>query len=326
MDVMEPCELRSILITGVFGFLGSNLLFHLRDVCPSLRIVGIDNMSYTDIPDDFYRSVTDNLDELMKADVSDIDIITLKNKLEKQKITTIFHFGAPSSIIIFKREPSRAINETIIGVRNMLKLAQEIGARLVFPSSGSVYGAILPPQKEENCVQPRNLYGMTKLFTEHLAYSEGSNWIALRIFAGYGPGEERKKDFGSVVYLFLRDAMRGDPIIIYGDGSQARDFIYVDDVVNAIINAALVDYVGTVNVGTGRSTTFNQIVEEIRRLDERFEDLTVKYVPRPGDYVDKLQADTTLMSRVLHIRKITPFKEGLRRFFLYLQNKESEVR
>ena len=303
-------EGKKVLITGINGFIGLNLAkVLLRKNC---NIIGIDNFSYVK-PDKELKELSKNI-EIIKADVSQ------KSSWEKlpSDIDFIFHFGAPSSVILFKKTPEKCFYETIWGMYHMLNFAKEYGIiKVVYPSSGSVYAGNKLPHSEQKYPKPLNLYASAKIACESLAstFQKYVKSTGLRIFAGYGPGEEKKGNFASVVCLFIRDIMNDKKPIVFGDGNQARDFIYIDDVINAIIKAAEVDYCGIINVGTGVATSFNKLIELINNILGK--SIQPVYVPKEKGYVETLQADITLMKKLLEINPI-PLEEGLKHFIEYL--------
>ncbi len=305
---------KKVLVNGITGFIGSNLGKSLHK--KGAKIYSIDNFSYIDAEmskskNKFLESV-----EIIEGDVSSKEIWSKV----PEDIEYIFHFAAPSSITIFKREPERAFRETVHGLWNALEFAKKNKnvKKVVYPSSGSNYAGNEHPLHEKVYPKPRNLYAAAKISCEGLAssYSDFVKSLGLRIFAGYGPGEEWKKDFGSVLYLFLRDYMKGNPPEIWGDGGQTRDFIYVEDVVKAIIKSAEVEYTGIINVGTGNSISFKELLRIIKEtLGTEIEPV---FVPKDKNYVENLEADTTLMKSVLDIEPMSP-EEGIRKFIDYLK-------
>jgi UDP-glucose 4-epimerase len=194
--------------------------------------------------------------ELIQGDMA------LKETWDKlpSDIEYIFHFAAPSSITLFNRTPEKCYGETVFGMYYALEYAKKNKIKkLIYPSSGSNYAGNPMPHKEDIYIKPRNLYAAGKVACEGLAnsYSDYVKSIGLRIFASFGPGEEWKGEFASAVYLFIRDVMNDKSPVIFGDGKQTRDFIYIEDVADGIIVAAETDYIGIVNIGTGRQTSFN---------------------------------------------------------------------
>ena len=305
---------KTVLITGIGGFIGHKLgRFFLEK---GAQVIGIDNFSY--VEKKFSQDLLNKI-KLIEGDVSD------KKTFEKveENVDVIFHFAAPSSIVLFNKFPEKCYLETVVGCKNVFEFAKERGVeKIVYPSSGSVYGGNPPPHKETIYPKPLNLYGAAKIACESVAssYEPFVKSVGLRIFAGYGPGEERKKDFASVVYLFLNDIMKGKAPIIYGDGNQSRDFIYIDDVVKAIVRAAEIDYTGIINVGTGVSTSFLQLVEIICEIVGK--KIQPIFIEKPMNYVNSLSADTTLMRKLLKIEPIT-LEEGVKKFYEYLKGRNS---
>ena len=304
---------KKVLVNGVTGFIGSNLTRELLRL--GAEVCSIDNFSYIDAEMakrklDFLNRVT-----IIEGDMSD------KETWEKvpKDIEYMFHFAAPSSITLFKRDPEKCYYETVFGFWNALEFAKKNHVRkVVYPSSGSNYAGNDMPHKEDIHLRPLNLYAAAKVACEALAniYSDSVKSFGLRIFGGYGPGEEWKRDFGSVIYLFIRDYIEGKAPEIWGDGSQTRDFIYVDDIVRSIIKAAEVDYTGVVNVGTGRGVSFREVLVIIKNALGK--DIDPFFIPKEPGYIENLKADTALMKRLLGVEPISP-EEGIRKFVAYLR-------
>ncbi len=224
---------KKVLVTGGAGFIG----FHLtrRLLKEGAHVTVLDNFSYgkkENIPSDC---------DILVGDISN------KQSLNgKKEVDYIFHFGAPSSVILFNKNPIAHIHSTICGFANILEWGKQIGVKkLIYPSSGSVYGDVPPPQSENVPPKPKNLYGICKLTCELLAkkYSEVPS-TGLRIFAGYGPREEHKGDFFSVITLFLNSILKNESPVVYGNGRQSRDFVYIDNIIDAILSAAERDVKG----------------------------------------------------------------------------------
>ena len=190
--------------------------------------------------------------------------------------------------------------------------------KIVYPSSGSNYAGNEMPHNESIYPKPRNLYGAAKTACEALAssYSDYVKSVGLRIFGGYGPGEERKKDFGSVLYLFIREYMNGNPPEVWGDGEQTRDFVYIEDIVKAVLVSAEKDFTGVINVGTGESVSFRELLEIIKEVLGT--EINPIFIPKELNYIEDLEADTFRMRKVLGIKPIGP-REGVRKFIEYLQ-------
>jgi len=304
---------KRVLINGITGFIGSNLGRELKK--RGAIIHSIDNFSYIDF--DIAREKIEFLNEvnLVFGDVSKKETWA---KVPKD-IEYIFHFAAPSSITLFKKNPEKCYNETVFGFRNALEFAKEFGVqKVIYPSSGSNYAGNEFPHREDIYPQPRNLYAAAKIACEGLAnsYADFVNCIGLRIFGGYGPGEEWKKDFGSVLYLFIRDYMEGKSPVIWGDGNQTRDFVYIDDIVEMVILSAEVGHKGVVNVGTGRAISFKNLLESIKITLNA--EKQPEFIPKDKNYVDNIKADPDLMKNLFGIEPLS-VEEGIRKFVNYLK-------
>jgi UDP-glucose 4-epimerase len=206
------------------------------------------------------------------------------------------------------------VDVTVCGFLNVLEWAKDVKVKkVIFPSSGSVYGGAPVPQSEEGPISPMNLYGIAKLTCEHLAriYQQKTHIVGLRIFAGYGPGEEHKGDFASPITMFLSSVINDERPVVYGNGTQTRDFVYIDDIVEAAIRAAERNSFGIINVGSGKAYSFNEVIDCINEaLNKNTEPL---YVDKPINYLEKTLADTRKMKKTLGIDP-RDLKEGLREY------------
>jgi len=188
--------------------------------------------------------------------------------------------------------------------------------RFIFPSSSTVYGESAPPWNEDsNVTAPVNWYAASKatgeLLCKHYSQYRNLETVALRIFCGYGPGEQHKGRYASPPSLFIKEMISGRPPEIWGDGSQERDLVYIDDIVEALVLAATSSSYGdTINIGTGSPTSFLDLVSRINHI------LGVSLVPRfiqpkMSKYLQKTVADTTKAERILGFRPKTSLMEGL---------------
>ena len=297
---------KKILITGIYGFLGKHLAIKLHD---NNEIIGINLPNKS-------KNLQKELDNItiIEGDISE------SNTLEKinSDIDLILHFGSPTSVILFKQDPTRHFNNTVNGMKNILEFAKKNSIKkLIYPSSASVYAKNSPPHTENIIPKPSNPYGSAKVECENLAhsYNDTVNSIGLRIFAVYGPGEETKQNLSSVINLFLGDVKNSRKPVIFGDGTQTRDFIYVDDAISAIINSTELPQQGIINVGSGISTSFNLVIEKIGNIVEK--KIKPVYVKKESNYVEKLQADTKLMESTLKIHPLS-IELGISKFAKYL--------
>ncbi len=194
----------------------------------------------------------------------------------------VFHFADPSSQVLFTRQPRYAAETTISSFLHISKLCQQNGVRLIYPSTG-----LLSQGKA-------NQYARCKAVCEDIHIGSNLDALGIRIFATYGPGEGHKADYASVPYLLARDMVNGESPVVFGDGSQTRDFLYINDVVHAVITLAE-DYHATpiVDVGSGKGISFNDIVKQINELlfaGNTGEYIEPTYTGVPDNYVSETLA------------------------------------
>jgi UDP-glucose 4-epimerase len=293
---------KKALVTGGAGFIGLNLV---RGLCTSGCQVTV--------LDDFSAAPRSNLSglpvQIIEGSVNDES--TFKKLPE---IDYVFHLASPSSVILYRKEPQKCYHTTTISWINVLRFARERGIKkVVYPSSGSVYGRASPPQKETTIPRPTNLYAVAKLSCEQMveATENPPPITMLRIFAGYGPGEAHKGEIASPVGLFLKSISTNERPVIYGDGSQSRDFIYIDDVVKIMMRAAETSATGVVNAGTGQTHTFNDVVKMLnKRLNKNIQP---EYINKPMNYLEQTLADTSLMKNMFGVSPIS-LQEGIDKY------------
>lgn len=215
----------------------------------------------------------------------------------------LFHFGAPSSQVLFKRNADYCADVTINGMRNALANCQKRGVKLIYPSTGLLSHG------------QSNEYARCKAICEDLARGSSVEWLGLRIFGTYGPGEERKRDFASVPWLFMRDMMSDRQPVIYGDGNQTRDFIYITDTVSAIMSLAENVSQEIVDVGSGRSLSFNEIIGVLNLTLGT--NIVPKYIDTPGNYIKHTNADISVLKQFYSPR--VPLEAGIGRMVNYVK-------
>jgi UDP-glucose 4-epimerase len=297
---------KSILVTGGFGFIGKPLCEKLLEKNCEITILEKSKK----IPDQFQS-------------LKNLKIIignTQEKKLEKKirgDFDYIFHFGAPSSIVQFKNKEFEMLGDSLLGFLNVMKLAENLSVnKVVYPSSGSVYGYSKPPQKEKSALMTTNLYGVGKIGCENIAsvYNKIDS-VGLRIFAGYGPDENHKKEYASPLSLFYKSISKNKPPLVFGNGKQSRDFVYIDDIVKCIISSAERKTPKILNIGSGKSHTFIEVIQKINQhLQKKIEP---KFVEKPENYLENTRADTSLMKKYLKVKPLN-LDEGLK---LYLAKK-----
>lgn len=294
---------KTVLVTGAAGFIGSHIVKKL--LSEGSYVIALDNLLYGK-----REKIPNDVNEFVLGDVCDRNTL---NRLPS--VDYLFHFASPSSVVLFNKAPERCFYNTVLGFLNVLEWAKNRGVKtLLYASSGSVYGNTSLPQSEAQIPQPVNLYGIAKYLCEKLAqeYSNRVPIICLRIFAGYGPGEEHKGEFSSVVSLFLRNILAGEPVTVYGDGSQKRDFVYIDDIIAAAISAVEREiYDEIINVGSGKSYSFVELAELIGKMTGK--EVKFKYIPKPINYLENTLADVKKLKLLLGIEP-KDLKEGLRKY------------
>lgn len=261
---------KKVALTGVGGFIGGRLYKRLEELGAYINV--------------------------LTGDVRDRETFDGPTGLDYE-YDYLFLFGAPSSQILFKRQPLYAAETTIGGFINAAKACKQYGIKLIYPSTG-----LLSQERY-------NEYALAKKICEDIARGENLDAIGLRLFAAYGPGEGHKRDYASVPYLFARDMMAfGKEPIVYGDGEQTRDFIFIDDAVEAILHIADEAVEPIIDVGSGQAVRFNTIIEELNGLLPGAPDAI--YIDRPGNYVEETLADPTIMKK--YYVPQTNLSEGLK--------------
>jgi UDP-glucose 4-epimerase len=222
---------------------------------------------------------------------------------------------------MFSPDPRDGLDVNINGFTNVLEAARKYEIPVVYASTSSLYSKCWPPHSESQEVVPGSFYELSMFTREKIAelYTElyGMNLVGLRYFSVYGPHEQHKGKYANNISQFLWEMANGRSPVIYGDGSQTRDFTFVDDIVEANILAMRSKLKGEIlNVGTGVSHSFNDIVEKLNGVMGTA--ITPTYVPNPlKSYVMHTQADTVKAERLLGFRAKTSLNEGIKRTVKY---------
>jgi UDP-glucose 4-epimerase len=292
----------STLVTGGAGFIGSNLVEEL--LAAGEDVVILDNM-HTGSPG--------NLDgmegslKMIRASCNDLPGMDLHPE-------KIYHLGIPSSSPMYKKNPY-LVGEALNGFTAVFELARRSGARVIYASSSSLYSGLMPPHHEDMAIQVADYYTEARLAMERMAELYRRLFdvpsIGMRFFSVYGPKEEAKKEYANMVTQFLWEMRAGKTPVIFGDGTQTRDFTYVKDVVRALQLAMKSDYHGILNVGTGKAYSFNDVIEILNKNME----LAIKpqHVENPiKNYVLHTQADTAKTEKILGFRAKLNLEDGIR--------------
>ena len=293
------------LVTGGAGFLGAALANHLAGDDHQVRVL-----------DDLSAGNRDRLDERVlftRGDVADRPkLLTLL-----QDVDCVYHLAArvrvPESILY-----PREYNEVNVGgTVSVMEAMRDAGVRrVVFTSSGAVYGEQAEqPVREDQLPNPQSPYAVSKLAAEYYVRTIGALWgietVILRIFNTYGPGQNLPPSHPPAVPRFLRQALGGGSLVVFGGGEQTRDFVYVDDVVEALAAATASDVDRRIiNVGTGRATSINELVTLVGGVTGR--ELEVLHSPAESGGVSRLCADISIARRLLEYEPRIDLAEGLR--------------
>jgi len=318
------------LITGGCGFIGSSLITRLLKENPETRIRILDNLSVGTREDLFAitASIEKDLDvtppaiELVEGDIRDYDVCYKCCN----GIDVIVHLAANTGVAPSVENPRYDMEANVIGIFNMLEAARQHHVnKFVFASSGATIGNVDPPIHEEKVPRPVSPYGASKLAGEaycsayYLTY--GIKTISLRFANVYGPLSKHKN---SVVAKFLKQAFSGEILEIYGAGSQTRDFIYIDDLIQAIILSVESDVGGEAfQIATYKETTVNEIAEKIKNLMENRTGKKVSIVhskERLGD-VKRNYSDISKAQRILGFSPEYNLEKGLQNTFEYFKLK-----
>jgi dTDP-glucose 4,6-dehydratase len=309
-----------VLITGAAGFLGSHLCE--RFLKEGYHVIGMDNLITGDL-----RNI-EHLFPLEHFEFHNHDVSKFVHVAGDLKY--ILHFASPASPIDYLKIPIQTLKVGSLGTHNLLGLAMAKKARILVASTSEVYGdPTVHPQTEEywgnvNPVGPRGVYDEAKRFQEAITMAyhtfHGLETRIVRIFNTYGP--RMRLNDGRVLPAFMGQALRGEDLTVFGDGSQTRSFCYVDDLVEGIYRLLLSDCSDPVNVGNPHEITIGQFAEEIIKLTGT--DQKVIYKPLPTDDPKQRQPDITKAKAILNWGPKVDREEGLRITWEYFKSLPTE--
>ncbi len=308
--------MKTVLITGAAGFLGSHLCD--RFLAEGCHVIGMDNLITGNLA---------NLDHLMPEkhfefyyhDVS--KFVHVPGRLDY-----IMHFASPASPIDYLKMPIQTLKVGAMGTHNLLGLAKAKGARMLIASTSEVYGdPLVHPQTEEywgnvNPIGPRGVYDEAKRYQEAITMAyhtyHGLETRMVRIFNTYGP--RMRVDDGRVLPAFFSQAMRGEGLTIFGDGSQTRAFCYVDDLVEGIYRLLKSDYAQPVNIGNPAEMTIKEFAEEVLEMVGNPE-AKIVYRPLPTDDPKRRRPDITKAKEILDWEPRVSRRDGMLKTYEYFK-------
>lgn len=313
-------EQKKVLITGGAGFLGSHLCD--RFIKEGYHVIAMDNLITGDLKN--IEHLFPNKDfEFYYHDVT--KFIHIPGKLDY-----ILHFASPASPIDYLKIPIQTLKVGALGTHNCLGLAKEKNARILVASTSEVYGdPLVHPQNEDywgnvNPVGPRGVYDEAKRYLEAITmayhtYHKVDTRI-IRIFNTYGP--KMRLNDGRALPAFIGQALRGENLTVFGDGSQTRSFCYVDDLVEGIYRLLLSNYSLPVNIGNPDEVSLKEFAEEVLKLTGA--KVQIEYKPLPVDDPKQRKPDIARAKEILQWQPRFSRSEGLKRTYEYFKNLPKE--
>jgi len=301
----------TFIVTGGAGFIGSRLVRRLLE--KGCKVIVIDN---------FHTGSISNLNEVLDK-VKIVEGRSRKISELKEEVSGVFHLGIYSSSPMYRKNP-RLVSEIVEDAIAILEYCKEAGCPLVYASTSSLYNGNPLPYREDMPVFVTDYYTEARYYLERLSElyrnMHGVRSTGLRLFSVYGENEIPKGKYANMVSQFIWYMLKGEAPVIYGDGSQTRDFIYVEDVVDAFLVSMHSEKDGIFNVGTGIETSFNQVFNRIKEV--LGSGLEPKYVPCPiKNYVYRTKADTTKAETQLGFKARTSLEDGIRKLISYYKEK-----
>ncbi|HEX6914354.1 MAG TPA: UDP-glucuronic acid decarboxylase family protein [Chitinophagaceae bacterium] len=311
---------KRVLITGAAGFLGSHLCDRfMKEGC---HVIAMDNLVTGNMKNIEHLFPEKNF-EFYYHDVT--KFIHVPGKLDY-----ILHFASPASPIDYLKIPIQTLKVGALGTHNCLGLAKDKGARILVASTSEVYGdPLVHPQTEEywgnvNPVGPRGVYDEAKRYMEAITMAyhtfHGLETRIVRIFNTYGP--RMRLNDGRALPAFIGQALRGEDLTVFGDGSQTRSFCYVDDLIEGIYRLLLSDYANPVNIGNPDEISLKDFAEEVLKLTGS--GVKISYQPLPADDPKQRKPDITRAKELLGWEPKVHRSEGLKITYDYFRSLPKE--
>ena len=304
------------VVTGGAGFLGSHLTDRL--LAEGHRVIGIDNF-ITGSPSNIEHLAGNSNYRFIQQDVTQYILID-------EPVDFVFHFASPASPIDYLKIPIQTLKVGSLGTHNCLGLAKAKKARILVASTSEIYGdPLVHPQNEDywgnvNPVGPRGVYDEAKRFQEAITMAyhnfHGLETRIVRIFNTYGP--RMRLNDGRALPAFIGQALRGEDLTVFGDGSQTRSFCYVDDLIEGIYRLLMSDYHLPMNIGNPDEISLKEFAEEIIALTGTKQKIV--YKPLPVDDPKQRQPDITRAKQILNWEPKVSRKEGLKLTYEYFKS------
>jgi len=302
--------MTKICVTGGAGFIGSNLVKKLLEI--GHTVIVVDNLETGRLEN--IKEFFDNKNfEFVKASIIDKKMDNILKYVDY-----VFHEAALIDIAESVKNPSKTYDTNVLGTLNVLNSSVKNGVkRVIFASSCAIYGDKKGPIKESSKVEPQNPYIISKIMGEalfkHFRKSHGLETVVFRYFNVYGPKQNPTAQYSAVIPAFISRALKGDDLLIHGDGKQTRDFVFIGDVINVNISAMEKKKADgqILNIGFGKSTSVNELAKKIIKLVGSSSNV-VHVGQRPNDVRHSL-ADITLAKNILKFRPQYDIESGLER-------------
>ena len=308
--------MKRVLITGAAGFLGSHLCD--RFIKEGYHVIAMDNLITGDLMNIEHLFPLPQF-EFYHHDVS--KYIHIPGNLDY-----ILHFASPASPIDYLKIPIQTLKVGSLGIHNCLGLAKAKGARVMIASTSEIYGdPLVHPQTEEywgnvNPIGPRGVYDEAKRFQEAITMAyhtfHGVETRIVRIFNTYGP--KMRLNDGRALPAFIGQALRGEDLTVFGDGSQTRSFCYVDDLIEGIYRLLLSDYAFPVNIGNPNEISLLDFAEEVLKLTGS--SVKIVHKPLPKDDPKQRKPDITKAQEILGWQPKVGRAEGLKKTYEYFKS------
>tara|TARA_R110002167_G_scaffold206691_14_gene410784 strand:- start:4072 stop:5043 length:972 start_codon:yes stop_codon:yes gene_type:complete len=313
--------LKKVLITGGAGFLGSHLCD--RFIKEGFYVIAMDNLITGDLKN------IEHLFPLQQFEFHHHDVTKFVHIVGN--LDYILHFASPASPIDYLKIPIETLKVGSLGTLNLLGLAKEKKARMLVASTSEVYGdPLVHPQNEEyygnvSPIGPRGVYDEAKRFMESITMAyhrfHGVDTRIVRIFNTYG--SRMRLNDGRVVPAFMGQALRGEDLTVFGDGSQTRSFCYIDDQVEGIYRLLFSDYINPINIGNPHETTIKEFAEEILKLTGSKQKII--FMPLPQDDPLQRQPDISKAKEILGWEPKVGRAEGLKIVYDYFKSLPIDV-